>query len=83
MLINQFYYFYFRKTKELNYQCCGGVLYEKIGGGLAKGLRGGIKTQIGNSFLVNLAISYDQITLEESGGVVIEMEKTFLAFLPA
>ncbi|HEX9251567.1 MAG TPA: outer membrane beta-barrel protein [Ignavibacteriaceae bacterium] len=31
--------------------------------GLAWGLRGGVKVQVGNSALVNLALSYDQITL--------------------
>lgn len=30
--------------------------------GLAWGLRGGVKVQVGNSALVNLALSYDQIT---------------------
>jgi len=32
-------------------------------GGLAWGLRGGVKVQVGNSALVNLALSYDQITM--------------------
>ena len=31
--------------------------------GLAWGLRGGVKVQVGNSALVNLALSYDQITM--------------------
>lgn len=35
--------------------------------GLAWGLRGGLKAQVGNSALVNVAVSYDQITLEPSG----------------
>lgn len=39
--------------------------------GLAWGFRGGVKVQVGNSALVNLALSYDQVTLEPenwSGG---------------
>lgn len=32
--------------------------------GLAWGLRGGLKVQVGNSALVNLALSYDQVTME-------------------
>ena len=31
--------------------------------GLSWGLRGGVKVQVGNSALVNLALSYDQITM--------------------
>lgn len=35
--------------------------------GLAWGLRGGVKVQVGNSALVNLALSYDQITMNPKG----------------
>ena len=35
--------------------------------GIAWGLRGGVKAQVGNSALVNLALSYDQITMNPSG----------------
>ncbi|MBE0539708.1 MAG: outer membrane beta-barrel protein [Ignavibacterium sp.] len=39
--------------------------------GLAWGFRGGVKVQVGNSSLVNIALSYDQMTMEPenwSGG---------------
>jgi hypothetical protein len=36
-------------------------------GGLAWGLRGGAKVRLGNSSLLNLAISYDQLTTNPSG----------------
>lgn len=36
-------------------------------GGLAWGLKGGVKVQIGNSSLFNFALSYDQITYNPSG----------------
>jgi hypothetical protein len=35
--------------------------------GLAWGLRGGVKVKIGNSGLFNLALSYDQITMNPKG----------------
>ena len=35
--------------------------------GLAWGLRGGVKVRVGNSALVILALSYDQITMNRSG----------------
>ena len=35
--------------------------------GIAWGLRGGVKAQVGNSALINLALSYDQITMNPKG----------------
>lgn len=41
-----------------------GVEHEFTASGLAWGLRGGVKVQVGNSGLVNLALFYDQITMD-------------------
>lgn len=41
-----------------------GVEQEFTASGLAWGLRGGVKVQVGNSGLVNLALFYDQITMD-------------------
>ncbi len=41
-----------------------GVEQEFSSSGLAWGLRGGVKVQVGNSGLVNLALFYDQITMD-------------------
>ena len=37
---------------------------EETSSGLAWGLKGGVKVKVGNSALVNLALSYDQITMD-------------------
>lgn len=56
--------------------------------GLAWGLRGGVKVQVGNSALVNLALSYEQITMnpkdydgDRNGSNIFGVNAGFTVFL--